>query len=372
MSGKLNRTRPVAGCLLCALLLVACGNGKPKQAQNSALPVAEVKQVKSLRITAPEKNSRAVFHRPLEIAFENSEGLPVDSARFYLNGVLLRTTGKEESRCTVTVPETTVGNGALRIQVFHPGDRESVASQPVLVVPDKAPVRYGYEVVRKFPHDPKAYTQGLFYLDGYLYESTGQYGESGIRKMELGSGKVLSSLSIDSKLFGEGIAVLHGKIYQLTWTSGKGFVYDLKTFSPESTFTYQMQGWGLATYNDGLILSDGSYRLYHINPAGFTVTGATEVCDHNGPVSNLNELEVIDGLVWANVWMTERIVLIDPESGVVKADLDLSGLLTATERRRLDTSDDVLNGIARNPETGTVYVTGKRWPYLFEIKVNTR
>ncbi len=371
----MNRSGGLLTCLLVwwlPLLPVACGNGKPKQAANSALPVESPKQVKPVRITAPERSARAVWHGPLEVAFENSGGTPMDSARVYLNGALLHTMGKEVKRCTVTVPETKIGSGALRIEMFYPGRQPSVVSQPVMVVPDKAPVRYGYEVVNKFPHDPKAYTQGLFYLDGFLYEGTGQYGASGIRKTELRSGKVLNSLSIDPKLFGEGIAALHGKIYQLTWTSGKGFVYDLNTFSPEATFTYQTQGWGLATYNDGLLLSDGSHRLYRINPAGFGVTGTTEVCDHNGPVANLNELEVIEGLVWANVWMSDRIVLIDPESGVVKADLDLSGILTAAERRRLDDSDDVLNGIAWNPETGTVFVTGKRWPYLFEIKVNTR
>ena len=202
-----------------------------------------------------------------------------------------------------------------------------------------------------------------------MYEGTGQYGESSIRKTDMKDGKILSILNIDSQLFGEGITIYGDKIYQITWRSHKGFVYDLKTFSLESTFQYNSEGWGLTTAGDHLIMSDGSNKLYHIAPSGFTIIKEVEVYDHQGPVDQLNELEYADGLVWANIWLTERIIGIDPETGVVKAELDMSSLLKPVERMQLDDKDDVLNGIAYNPDRATFYVTGKRWPKMFEIKI---
>lgn len=237
------------------------------------------------------------------------------------------------------------------------------------IKPAEAPVKCSYEVVKALPHDSKAYTQGLVYQDGYMYEGTGQYGESTVRKIDIKGEKILSVLSIDGQYFGEGITIFKDKIYQITWRSRKGFVYDLKTFSLESSFEYNSEGWGITTAGDHLIMSDGSNKLYHIAPSTFNVIREMEVYDHNGAVEQLNELEYVDGLVWANVWLTDRIVAIDPETGVVKYELDMSGLLTAAERERLDDEDDVLNGIAWNPEKGTFYLTGKRWPKMFEVKI---
>ena len=176
-------------------------------------------------------------------------------------------------------------------------------------------------------------------------------------------------LGLDSQYFGEGITVYKDKIYQLTWTSQKAFVYDLASFTLLTTFDYSMeQGWGLTTMGDKLVMSDGSHNLYHLDPNLFSVVKTVEVFDNKGPVTNLNELEYINGYIWANEWLTDRIVIIDPESGEVVQDLLLPNLLTASERAKLDQNDDVLNGIAYNEKKGTIYITGKHWPKLFEIK----
>ena len=225
------------------------------------------------------------------------------------------------------------------------------------------------ELVKTYSHATDASTQGLVYIDGIMYEGTGIKGQSTLRKIDLENNKTLSMLGLDSQYFGEGITVYKDKIYQLTWTSQKAFVYDLASFTLLTTFDYSMeQGWGLTTMGDKLIMSDGSHNLYHLDPNLFSVVKTVEVFDNKGPVTNLNELEYINGYIWANEWLTDRIVIIDPQSGEVIEELLLPNLLTASERAKLDQNDDVLNGIAYNEKKGTIYVTGKHWPKLFEIK----
>ena len=360
--------------LLIIFLLFSCRNTKtkttdPKGTQVTVAPKNEVKYVNSIKITSPVKNQEFRFHEKTTFSYKTKERFPVDSAHLFLNGKKIATLRKDIFTFDGEIPAQKTGNNTLKIIAFHPEDKRGVASINFLVKPDKAPRKYRYEVVKVYAHDPKAYTQGLIYQDGFLYESTGQYGESGIRKSDMKTGKLLSALNIDSQLFGEGITIYNDKIYQLTWTSRKGFIYDLKTFTLESTFQYNTQGWGITTVDDKLVMSDGSHRLYQVSPAGFSVMKEVEVYDFNGPVQNLNELEYIDGRVWANIWMEDRIVMIDPESGEVEGELDMSKLLSSAERSQLDDSDDVLNGIAWNPEKKTVYVTGKRWTKMFEIQV---
>lgn len=362
--------------LLCALSIYACGSNKKNDKEKKAPSTTETakdepRYVNSIRLTSPVKNKVYDFNEEITLAFENKERFSIDSAAIYIDGRLIATTGKDVKSYTCRIPAEKVGTRTIKVMVWHPENKRGIATTTIRVKPDQAPQSYNYEVIAVYPHDPQAYTQGLIYQDGYLYEGTGQYGESSIRKTEIKSGKTLSVLNIDSQLFGEGITIYRDKIYQITWRSRKGFIYDLKTFSLESTFSYNSEGWGITTVGDELIMSDGSNKLYHIAPSTFNILKETEVWDHNGPVDQLNELEYIDGLVWANVWLTDRIVAIDPTTGAVKGELDLSSLLAASDKIRLDDKDDVLNGIAWNPEKKTFYVTGKRWPKLFEIKVNT-
>jgi glutamine cyclotransferase len=225
----------------------------------------------------------------------------------------------------------------------------------------------GYKVVHTYPHDPSAFTQGLVFYDGYLYEGTGMVGHSSVRKVELSSGKVVQKIDLPAPYFGEGIVLWKDKLIELTWQSKIGFVYDRATFKQLRTFTYNREGWGITQDGKRLIMSDGSATLYFWDPETLREIGHLDVVDKGAPVQNLNELEFINGEIYANVWQTDRIARISPATGHVIGWIDLTGLLTAAERR----GTDVLNGIAYDGKLGRLFVTGKRWPKLFEIQVAT-
>jgi glutamine cyclotransferase len=225
--------------------------------------------------------------------------------------------------------------------------------------------QYGYRIVRSHPHDPTAFTQGLTVADGQLFEGTGLYGQSSLRRVDLATGGVLQSIALDSQYFGEGIAVIGDRIYQLTYQTGVGFVYDRKTFGRLKEFTYKGEGWGLTHDGQRLIMSDGTDTLRFWDPETLGELGRLRVRDGDDAVRNINELEFVDGAIYANVWQEERIARIDPKTGVVTAWIDMSNLLTATERSR---GVDVLNGIAHDPRTGHFLITGKLWPWVFEVE----
>ena len=229
---------------------------------------------------------------------------------------------------------------------------------------------YGYTVVRSYPHDPQAFTQGLEYVDGVLYESTGLNGRSGIRKVQLASGEVLQVQPLDPRHFGEGITVWKNRIIQLTWQSGLGFVYDRQTFQQQRTFTYAGEGWGLTHDGTRLIMSDGSASgsLRFLDPETLKQTGTLVVRDGSTPVAHLNELEFVKGQIYANVWQTERIAMIAPKTGRVTGWADLHGLLDPREAAH----DAVLNGIAYDAAGDRLFVTGKLWPRIFEIKLTLK
>lgn len=229
---------------------------------------------------------------------------------------------------------------------------------------------FGYRVVRTYPHDARAYTQGLIYQDGALYESTGLNGRSSLRKVRLETGEVLQERSLDAKYFGEGLASWGPRLIQLTWRSNVGFVYDAATFERTGTFSYPGEGWGLTSDGTRLIMSDGQAagQLRFLDPRSFSEQGRITVRDRGTPVANLNELEFVDGDVLANVYQTDRICRIDLRTGTVIAWIDLSGLLAADQRR----GTDVLNGIAYDDAGDRLFVTGKLWPSLFEIRLERR
>lgn len=239
---------------------------------------------------------------------------------------------------------------------------------PLSTKPAPVPV-YTFEVVAEYPHDEKAFTQGLVYAGGSLYEGTGLYGRSSLRRVNLESGEVEQQVDLPGQLFGEGIALLDGKIYQLTWQSRLGFVYDAESFEQLATFQYPTEGWGLTQDGQDLIMSDGSATLYWRDAETLAETRRVQVKDSRGLVASLNELEYVQGEVWANVWHTDRIARIDPASGQVLGWIDLAGLIAPQERNG---PESVLNGIAYDAENDRLFVTGKLWPKLFEIRVRLR
>jgi len=233
--------------------------------------------------------------------------------------------------------------------------------------PAETPV-YSYRVVHTYPHDRSAFTQGMAFHDGYLYEGTGMEGRSVVRRVRLETGEVMQEVPLDRQYFGEGIAITGEKLIQLTWTSGIGFVYDRSTFSLLTSFRYQGQAWGLTSDGRHLIMSDGSAKLRFWDPQSFAEVRHMEVRDQGRPVTNLNELEVVEGEIFANVWQSERIARISPADGRVLGWIDLSGLLSVAERE----GTDVLNGIAYDREGRRLFVTGKWWPQLFEIEIRPK
>ncbi len=236
----------------------------------------------------------------------------------------------------------------------------------VPVAAAQEPRVYGYKVVNTYPHEITAFTQGLIYRDGHLWEGTGKNGLSRLARIDLETGELLQNVPLASRYFGEGIEMIGDRVYQLTWRAHMVFVYDRESLEQLETHYNAREGWGLAWDGRHLILSDGSASLQFIDPEGFVPVREIEVTVRGQPLNQLNELEYIDGEIWANVWQTDFIVRIDPESGVVNSIVDLTGLSARTE---LGSSEAVLNGIAWDSENRRLFVTGKHWANLFEIEL---
>jgi glutaminyl-peptide cyclotransferase len=230
------------------------------------------------------------------------------------------------------------------------------------------PKTYSYEVVNKYPHDRDAFTQGLELHNGLLYESTGLAGRSTVRKVDLKTGAVLQKTDLAPQYFGEGLTILNNKIYQLTWTTKIGFIYDLDTFKPIGQFQYDWEGWGMTNDGKNLIISDGSNMLRFVDPERFNVVKTIEVFRQGRPLNELNELEYINGEIYSNIWHSDLIVRISPADGKLLGLIDMTGL---SEGLNLG-SEDVLNGIAFDPASKCLLVTGKRWPALFQIRIKAR
>lgn len=239
-----------------------------------------------------------------------------------------------------------------------------------LGAPAAAAVIYDVEIAAEYPHDPEAYTQGLFFKDGVLYESTGIVGRSTLRKTRLETGEILKRVDFPGEVFGEGVAPFGDRIIGLTWRSGKGFVFDARTFKVKRRFSYPGEGWGLTSDGARLIMSDGTDELRFLDPKTLAETGRIKVTRKGRPVRNLNELEWIEGEIFANVWMTDYIVRIDPASGEATGVIDLRPLRAALEGG--PPNMEVANGVAWDAEGRRLFVTGKHWPKIFEVRLKPR
>ncbi|MBS0581989.1 MAG: glutaminyl-peptide cyclotransferase [Proteobacteria bacterium] len=250
--------------------------------------------------------------------------------------------------------------------IFAAAPALSLALSAAVAAPADIPV-YSYEVVNVYPHDRGAFTEGLFFRDGYLYESTGMNGASSIRKVELKSGRVVQQHDLSDAVFGEGIVDWKNELVSVTWKTQEGYVFDLATFAFKRKFNYPGEGWGMTHDDKNLLLSDGSATIRALDPQTLRQTGAIHVTAQGRPLDQLNELEWVKGQIYANIWQTSRIARIDPKTGRVTAWIDLSGLLSHADRafERVD----VLNGIAYDAKQDRLFVTGKYWPNVFEIRL---
>jgi glutaminyl-peptide cyclotransferase len=260
-----------------------------------------------------------------------------------------------------------VGQITLKITAYYDDSLQESHAAGLVVLSDVVPKTYTYKVIKQYPHDADAYTQGLIYDNGRLYESTGLEEKSSVRIVNIATGKPEKMVALAKEFFGEGLALYKDQLYQVTYKSQVGFVYDKKSLELIRSFDYQIrEGWGLTTDGQYLVMSDGSSQLYFIEPEFFTQVDQIDVFDNKGMIPSLNELEFINGKILANVYGEDYIVIIDPLSGKVTGKLDLHLLMPKGSQGDMS---KVLNGIAYNPQTGHVYVTGKDWPVLYEIEL---
>ena len=300
----------------------------------------------------------------LTVSVTEDNNKPIDSVRYYLNGKRL------SGNTDIDISDNRLGAHAISATVFYGEDQKKLTNS-ILFFADKSPEIYTYEIVNEYPHDEKAFTQGLEYHNGFLYETTGQYGESTLRKVELKTGKVLQKVDIDKSLFGEGMTIFNNKIYMLTWKGGKGFVFNLETFEKEKEFQYAQskEGWGLTHNSDKLIKSDGTDKIWFLNPETGAEESHVEAYTIDRAVPELNELEFINGNIFANVWQRNSIVIVNAKTGALEGIADLKGLQEKVGQKG---DDNVLNGIAYDAENDRLFVTGKKWNTLFEIKLNKK
>ncbi|MDO6674624.1 glutaminyl-peptide cyclotransferase [Tenacibaculum sp. 1B UA] len=302
------------------------------------------------------------------IKFEQLKGEQIDSVQLYVNNKRVNT---NETSITINTADFGVGKHAVTALAFYPNKSKKL-NNSIEILAKEAPAVYSYKIVNIYPHDKGAYTQGLEYKNGYLYESTGRNGESTLRKVELETGKVLQKVDLDEKYFGEGMTIFNNKIYWLTWHARKGFIYDFETFKQLGSFDYtnSNQGWGLTHNGSELIKTDGSNKIWFLDANNQQEKRSVQVYTNKYPVDNLNEIELIDGKVYANKWQQNSIVIINPETGVVEGVANLNGLRDIVAKdQTIEPQDDVLNGIAYDTENNRLFVTGKHWGKLFEIEL---
>lgn len=306
------------------------------------------------------------------IKFEQLEGNQIDSVQLYVNN---KRVNKNEPSVIINTADFGVGKHAVTALAFYPNKSKKL-NNSIEVLAKKAPKVYSYKLLNTYPHDKEAYTQGLEYKNGYLYESTGRRGQSTLRKVEIKTGKVLQKIDLDAKYFGEGMTIFNNKIYWLTWQSRKGFIYDLETFKQLGSFDYNNsnEGWGL-THNDSeLIKTDGTNKIWFLNPENLQEKRSIQVYTHDRALDKLNEIEYIDGKIFSNYWKTDgkgkaTIAIINPNSGAVEGLIGLDDLRDVILKEQTLDQDEVLNGIAYDAENNRLFVTGKHWGKLFEIEL---
>lgn len=299
----------------------------------------------------------------INIRISIKEKSDTDSIILYINNKQEAILRSDELSFNWDTKETKVGRNLIKIELNKLGKRFSKQTK-LVIYSDKEPENYTYKVIKTYKHDVKAYTQGLFYDNGFLYEATGMKGESTVRKVIPETGEVIQSFAIPKDVFGEGIVLLNDKIIQLSWQAGRGFVYDYSTFKLTDEFIYNGEGWGICTDGKYLYMSNGSHQIKVLEAQTYSEINILEVYDNEGPVNYLNEMEFIKGYIYANIYQYEKIVKFDPSTGKVVAYVDLSGILPMNDYA---SQTDVLNGIAYDTLGDRIFVTGKNWPKLFEI-----
>ena len=316
-------------------------------------------------LNAPKK---VQTNQNLTISVREKDEKPIKSVQFSIDNEKISSEGNS---ATINISEYRLGKHQITALVFYEDKTEKI-TKPVYFLADSAPDVYTYKIINTYPHDSKAYTQGLEYHNGYLYEGTGRNGTSWVRKVDLKTGKVLKQVDLDKEYFGEGITIFNNKIHQLTWRAGKGIVYNIDSFEKEKEFKYtkSLEGWGLTNNGEKLIKTDGTERIWFLNPETHLEESYIEAYTNKRKVEKLNELEYINGLIYANVWQQNSILVVNPKNGKVEGVANLNSLKAEISKyQNLDDQDEVLNGIAFDKENNRLFVTGKHWSKLYEIEL---
>lgn len=340
--------------------LFSCGDSSGEKKSDFSLNFSEGKSEYQLGET-------------LQVNLSSRKNKTIDSAVYFLQGNRLQSTIGNES-LSHTFQNEKLGKWNLRAVVYSEGEQEEVEQQ-VTIYSNTRPVTYTYRIIATYPHSPDAYTQGLEFHNDTLFESTGEYGKSSLRKVDLETGSVLQEVELDDDHFGEGLTILNDKVYQLTWQSGEGFIYDPHTLERTGNFAYNesKEGWGLANDGEKLYKSDGTEKIWILDPETLAEEEYIQTVTHRTISTQLNELEWINGRIYANTYQKDGVAIINPENGAIEGLINFSGLRDQLGNKDdLDPVNHVLNGIAYNPNTGKIYVTGKNWDKLFEVEIVQR
>ena len=336
----------VLAVIALATVLTSCGNSSKVKKAN-------------FKISTNAQNNIISNQGILELDITNINSKVVDSVQFLVNN--------QSVKNNISLKSVSLGEKMIKATVFFEGQKE-VVLQKIIVVNHETPKLYSYELVNTYPHDITSYTQGLEFYNGILYESTGQYGESKLRALDYKTGNVLKNINLSPTYFGEGLTVLNDRIYQLTWQEGRGLIYEVSDFKSVGTFNYgqSKEGWGLCNDGQKLYKTDGTENIWILNPETLQEETFFQAYTNKGKLANLNELEWVNGKIYANRYQKNGVAIIDPTNGAIEAVIDFKDLKNkVTTHPELD----VLNGMAFNPETNTLFVTGKRWDKLFEVRI---
>ncbi len=358
---------------LIVFITVACNNKNNDNSENSnnngvndVKDSVVVKVNNPLNVTFSEpKKDKHILGDKIEIIVDVKDITEEDSITLIINDKEEAVLSQKNMKYVWDSKASKTGTNIVEARLKR-GDNQFQKQRRIVFLSDVKPKEYTYKVKKVYKHDEAAYTQGLFYHDGYLYEATGLKGESTVRKVKLETGEVFQSFAIPKDVFGEGIVFLDNKIIQLSWEAGKGFVYDIDNFKLINQFSYTGQGWGIGTDGENLFMTNGTNKIQILEKQSYSITGELEVYDDEGEVKLLNELEYIDGEIYANIYQYEKIARIDPKTGKVNSYINLKGILPMKDVTR---NTDVLNGIAYDKKGERIFVTGKKWPKLFEIEL---
>lgn len=328
------------------LFLVSCGSNSGN------------KKIDFSILTNAEKGNISISET-LNLSLENKKNHTIDSVVYTLNGKRIDKNFNLDSY--------KLGKHTIEAIVYFNNEKQ-IANTNITILNNQSPKVYKFNIINEYPHDITSYTQGIEFFNDTIYESTGQYKESKLRKIDYKTGEVIKNINLADEYFGEGLTILNNKIYQLTWQKGTGFVYNVNTFDKLSSFKYgnSKEGWGLCNDENTIYKSDGTEKIWLLNPETLVEQDYIQVFTNKGKIGRINELEWINGQIYANIYQRDGVAVINPKNGAVIAVIDFSSLKKkVTQHDKLD----VLNGIAYNPKTKTIFVTGKRWDKLFEVEI---